>query len=229
MKFNPTDTRRFLRHVMPPGTVLEMRVFRAQFGRSNYIEPAPRYSSTFSGYYDNPDALIVDAGRLNGISGFITPNPVRRDFLARSANKLVKAKNTTTDDDIACSRWVYVDIDPVRPADLSATDEELGLAVDTRDRIFLDFPEIKESAIWGKSGNGAWILVRLNDRKNTPENREIVADALKILSDQFTTDRVKIDTTTKNPARVMCIPGTAKCKGSSIPERPWRLATIDSE
>lgn len=231
MRFNPTDTRRFLSHVMPPGsgTVLEMAVYKAQFGRGNYIERAARYSSTFSGWYDSIDSLIVDAGRLSGVSGFITPNPVRRDLLARSANKLSKINNRTTDDDITCLRWMFIDIDPVRPADISSTDEELSLAVETRDRLFLEFPEIRQSALWGKSGNGCWVLVRLPDYPNTKQARGHVADALKIVADRLTTDRVKVDLTTKNPARVMCLPGTAKCKGSSIAERPWRLATIDSE
>lgn len=229
MRFNSEDTRRFLHHVMPPGTVLEMRVFRAQWGRGNYIEPGQRFSSTFSGYYDNHDAVIVDAGRLSGVSGFITFNPVRRDLLARSANKLSKAKSATVDDDIASLRWAFIDIDPIRPADISATNEELGLALAVRNQVFLDYPGIKDHSLSGCSGNGYWILVKIGDLTNTAASRAKVARMLDALAARYSDDRIHIDVKTKNPARVMCLPGTLKTKGSSIPERPHRLATIDHE
>ena len=41
-------------------------------------------------------------------------------------------------------------------------------------------------------------------------------------------ERVTIDQKTKNPGRVAPIPGTVKCKGSHIANRPYRLATLDS-
>lgn len=226
MKFNPDDTRKFLAYVMPPGTCIEMRVFRAQYGRNGFVEPS-QYASTLAGWYDNPDSLIVDASKLRGISGFLTFNPVNPALLARSDNKLVKSKHTTLDDNILEIRWLYVDIDPIRPADISSTDEELALAVKRRDLILLEFPEIRDAAIWGKSGNGCWILARVEDMPNRPKSREAIGDALAELSARYSDDRIEIDTSTKNPSRIMGIPGTYKCKGSSRPERPWRLATFD--
>jgi hypothetical protein len=212
---------------MPPDTCLELRIFRANYEKSGFITPHDRYASTYAGWYDNPETLIADASRCRGISAFVTLNPVNPALLGRVAHKLVKCKNATTDDDIVCLRWLYLDIDPARPADISSTDTELSLAVERRDRILLDNPEMAKSSLWGKSGNGAFIFVRLPDYPNDTEHRSLVAGIVNLFSLRYSDERVKVDPTTKNPARVTCLPGTWKCKGSSLKDRPWRLSTID--
>ena len=83
------------------------------------------------------------------------------------------------------------------------------------------------AALWGRSGNGCWILVRLPDYPNDPAHRTLVAEAVKAVSRRYSDPEVVIDTATVNPARLMGLPGTIKAKGSPRPERPWRPVTLD--
>jgi hypothetical protein len=228
-QFDASQARRFLSAILAPGACFEIRLLSAQFGRDGWIEPNERFSSTLAGWYDSIDDAVADLGRLRGVSAYVTPNPVKADLLARSYNRLAKSRSTTTDEDIAEVRWLFIDIDAVRPAGISSTDEELAAAVAVRDRILANHPEIAAAAMWGCSGNGAWILERIEPTEDIEEARKLAADALAYLGAMYSTKKVKIDATTRNPARVMCVPGTLKVKGSHIPSRPHRLATIDGQ
>jgi hypothetical protein len=116
-RFNPEMARRFLRHVIDPAVgVIELRVWRAGWDRSGFIVAKQEYAATLAGWYDNADDLICDLGKLEGVSGYLTINPVRRDLIARSCNKIKKVKDTTRDIDVAVYRWLYIDPDPRRPA-----------------------------------------------------------------------------------------------------------------
>jgi hypothetical protein len=128
---------------------------------------------------------------------------------------------------VAVLRWLFLDIDPVRPRDISSTDVELGAAISRRDAILRCEPALASSALWGCSGNGAWILVRLPDYPNDPPHRELVAETVRAISSEYSDAAVLIDRTTVNPARLIGLPGTLKAKGSSRPDRPWRLVTLD--
>lgn len=228
--YNEGHLRQFLGALMDHTIgVVELRIFHAQFaGRNNLLESS-NYNQTFSGWYDDLNALVVDAKKLIDVSGYVTVNPVDRDLLARSCNKLSKARReaSTSDADVVCLRWMYLDIDPKRKTETSSTDQELAAAVARRDAVLTDLPELAECSMWGRSGNGCWILVRLPDYPNDAEHRELVGRALAIFAGRYGDDRVIVDPKTKNPSRVMCLAGTRKCKGSSMPDRPWRLVTLD--
>ncbi|WP_406698537.1 phage/plasmid primase, P4 family [Singulisphaera sp. Ch08] len=217
---------RFAQAIMPADTVIEFRVIRARF-KNGFVE-ASDYASTLSGWYDNPHDLMVDATRLRGVSGFVTSNPCNRDLLARSYNKLVKVQHATKASDILALRWLFTDIDPERAAGISATDAERALALGRRDAIFSAYPGLAEASLAGSSGNGAYILTRIPDMENTEANRDLIAKALQIIGLQHDDEKVSIDEKTKDPSRVMALAGTVKCKGSNIPERPWRVATLDT-
>lgn len=229
----PAVARRFLGCLAAPTLgCVELRVMRAAWDRFGNLHRADQISrthlgSTFAGWYDDLDRLTRDASRLTSVSGYVTINPVRRDLLARSDNRLDRARHTTKDEDVLALRWMYLDIDPVRPADVSSTDEELAAAVRRRDEILAAEPELSAAALWGKSGNGAWILVRLPDYPNDAEHRRIVAEAVRSIARTYDDDQVIVDSATVNPARLIGLPGTIKTKGSSRPERPWRRVTFD--
>jgi putative DNA primase/helicase len=227
--FSEEQLRAFLGFIMDPSVgCIESRSFKADFDRGRMIVKGERYSKTISGWYDDPRALVIDAKCLRGVSGYVTVNPVQADLLARSYNRATVVKHATLDIQIVCLRWLYIDIDPIRPPDISSTDTELALAIACRDQILGDHPELRESAIWGCSGNGAWILVRLPDYTPDEEHVDLVLQALKSIAARYATDKIEIDPKTRNPSRVMCLPGTLKCKGSDHPDRPWRLVTFDS-
>jgi hypothetical protein len=123
--FSEEQLRAFLGFLMDPSVgCVEFRAFKADFDRGRMIVKGERFSKTISGWYDDARALVIDAKSLRGISGYLTVNPVQADLLARSYNGASVVKHATLDTQIACLRWLYIDIDPVRPADISSTDAE---------------------------------------------------------------------------------------------------------
>src|SRR5438309_2050734 len=100
------------------------------------------------------DTLAVrvgDAARMLGISRarlyplitsrdaanvYVTLNPIRPELRARANNRLrSQVKATAADADVLHRRHLLFDIDPRRPADIAATDDELAAALHTRDSI----------------------------------------------------------------------------------------------
>lgn len=229
LAFDPEQCLAFLRAVIDPGTCTELRVLGAAYERG-FIVKGTQYSRVFGGWYNDPHNLKVDASRLRGVSGYVTPNPVTPALLSRSDNALMKLERGqgTSMENVVCLRWMLLDVDSEREDGISATHEELAHALALRDAVLADYPELLSSAMWGCSGNGGWILVRLADLPNDDEHKALVARVLAGLSRRYTTPLAKIDEKTKDPSRIMCLPGTMKCKGSNRAERPWRPVTLDS-
>ena len=229
MKFQPDPKvlREFLAAIMPEDAAIELRVFHAQYASSGHVVPAERYSATLAGWYNDADSLVCDAQRLRGISGFITINPVDPSLLGRSLNRLSKCRNVTSDDNVLSLRWLYIDIDAVRPAGISSSDAEWISATQKRDVILAENPELAAASLWGSSGNGAWIFARLPDLPNDDASRGQVAATLGWLAAKYSDGDVAIDVSTKNPSRVAPLPGTWKCKGFPLADRPWRPVTFD--
>lgn len=77
LTFNERDLRTFLDHILDPSAgKTEMRVFNAKYATGSSIVPDlgdnPR---TLSAWYDNAEALIADAKKLNGVSAYLCLNP----------------------------------------------------------------------------------------------------------------------------------------------------------
>jgi hypothetical protein len=231
--FDPTVPRRFLELLRrPEAGCTELRVLNATFDRRGRVvrgdAAAPgRRGSTLGGWFADADRLAAQARRLDRVSAYVTINPVSPALRARSDSRLAHVCHTTRDADIVCLRWLFLDIDPIRPPDISSTDAELAAAVKLRDAILEAEPELRAVAMWGCSGNGGWILVRLPDYPNDPEHRGLVAEATRVIASRYNNAAVVIDTATVNPARLIGLPGTVKAKGSPRPDRPWRPVMLD--
>jgi hypothetical protein len=237
---NAHQLRAFCSHVLDPSAgSLEFRAFGSDFDGNKNLVAGERYSKTIGGWFDNVDSLIDKAaGRLRGISGYVTINPGNPALFSRAKNRLVVFKKdaglATRDTDILFHRWLYIDCDSVRPDGISATQEEWGRSIELRDRVLDGEPILRSSAIWGSSGNGGWILVRLPDLPNDKETYGLLGRILGGLAEKYGKkgrpgDLAFIDEKTKNASRVMCLPGTLKCKGEDDEAngRPWRPVTID--
>jgi putative DNA primase/helicase len=74
------------------------------------------------------------------------------------------------------------------------------------------------------SGNGAQLLYLIDE----PADTDLVAQVLTALHEKFSTDKVKIDTSVSDAARITRLPGTLNCKGDDVPGRPRRRARIIS-
>jgi hypothetical protein len=213
----------------PPAGCTEIRVFEADRDRGNFIVKAEEYAKIYAYWSDNTDKLWCEAGRLEGVSGYTIPNPVIPALKARCSH-LAPAKKggATNDNQVVCLRWLYLDFDVDRPDGISSTDAELAAAKARLDRFLADHMEIAASAMTGCSGNGYWLLVRLPDYPNDEYHRELVGWAVNWIADRYSDDAIEIDRKCKNPARLMPLVGTKKCKGVDTKERPHRWVTLDS-
>ena len=189
-----------------------------------------------SGYFTNFDKLtdqarILDA--FNDVHGvYVTLNEVNPALLSRRANRvkqrLSRTDATTADADITRRRWLPIDLDPVRPSGVSATDAEHTAALERAEEIACWLTEQGFPApILADSGNGAHLLYRI-DLQNDGEATRLVKTCLTVLDVLFSDDTVHCDTANFNAGRIWKCYGTTACKGDNTPERPHRQARIVS-
>ena len=105
--------------------------------------PKTKKRGVISGYFDDLNALAVNADVLSGDvdvpAVYLTLNPVIPDLIARSANEtLDRCEVTTKDHEIARRRLLLVDCDPNRPAGISSSDAEHEAAIE-RSRQIRDY------------------------------------------------------------------------------------------
>ncbi|HLZ70496.1 MAG TPA: AAA family ATPase [Dehalococcoidia bacterium] len=215
---DPAMIRETLRLLFQPGDVAELRILNTPTAR------------TVSGYYDDHDRLAQDAATLQrryGCSVYLTLNPPKPELLSRANNRAIeRAKSTTADSDISRRRWLLVDLDPRRPAGISASDAEheaaRARAADIRDALRAEgWPD----PVLADSGNGAHLLYRMA-LANDPESTALLRGCLEALAVRFGDAAVDVDTTTFNASRITKFYGTLAVKGDSTAERPHRLARL---
>ncbi|MCX5643213.1 MAG: YfjI family protein [Phycisphaerae bacterium] len=170
-----------------------------------------------------------DYPRIGEANTYFTLQAVHPDLLGRAANRIKRADTTTSDGDIVAYCLFAVDIDAVRKAGISATDEEKAHAREVAMRVIAWFAERHIRCILADSGNGYHLLI-----PTTPYTGEGVAEAsrkarvlLKVLDSKFSTDHAKIDTDVFNPARIFKLYGSLAMKGDPIEDRPHRWASIN--
>ena len=189
-----------------------------------------------SGYFSDFDILADRAGVLDAfhdVTGvYVTLNRVDPALLSRRANRmkhrLSRSDATTADADIIRRRWLPVDFDPVRPAGVSATDEEHAAALRRAEEVRAwlakrGFP----APVFADSGNGAHLLYRI-DLPNDGASLRLVKGCLAVLDAFFSDDTVHCDTANCNAARIWKLYGTTACKGDDTADRPHRQARIVS-
>lgn len=217
-----------------PGEVVEVRIPHA-----DGILDGKHVRGTVSGYFDDFEAFCgalkkADTIRHDGV--YFTLQVIDPRLLARAYNRLKAGGLTTADNNVLAYRWLPIDIDPVRPSGISASDAELQEALALRDTVSdwllenLRFPK----PIKAMSGNGGHALFRLPDLPVTKENQAFIKNTLEGLAQRFNTERVTIDVKVFNPARIWKLYGTTARKGDEVPAseyrdaRPHRMAYIES-
>lgn len=207
-----------LTQLLTPGEVYELRALNVREGGFTV--------RAVSGYFDDLEEMERQAALIEsqGASGiYYTPNPVDASCLARAANRVVRAKVTTNDREIERRRWLLVDLDPVRPAGVSASEEEHEQAMQ-RARVLrdaLDWPR----PVLASSGNGAHLMWRV-DLPNDEDTAKLFSRVLDALDRRFSTPEVSVDTTVFNAARIWKVPGTTARKGDEVGDRVHRRAEI---
>lgn len=220
-----------LRLLFGAGDVVEMRALEVEErskGRS--------FWANYSGYFDSHhwEDLAGAALRLTGDAAgvYVTLNPCEPALLSRRANRVDRSAgnkghgNSTTDRDIVCRRWLPIDCDPVRPAGVSATAEEHKLALERtlEIRAWLTAQGWPEP-LRASSGNGGHLLYAI-DLPNDQDSLQLVKRCLQALSWTHSDERVTVDETVCNAARIWKLYGTRAAKGDHTPERPHRYATL---
>lgn len=188
---------------------------------------------TISGYFRVGDgkklaeALQKLSGDCDGV--YVTLNPCKADLLARAANRLNHRSNlTTADHDIAHRVHLLLDVDPARPAGISATDAEIAKAREVSVALYKTLKKLGwAEPTTAKSGNGFHLIYNI-DLPNDKESTELVKAVLKVLALKFDTEFAKVDTSVFNASRIVKAYGTLAAKGDSTPERPHRIAEVMS-
>ncbi len=220
------EIRRSLELLHEPGDVFEVRALKV---------PSGRWENTVSGYFNNFDAAAEAVWTLDNCRKpkgvYVTINPVNPALLARACNRLVERPAATTSDaDVIRRRWLPFDIDPNRPSGISATNEEVALAVS----LAADIEDILRSIGWGyplyaSSGNGQYMLYRV-DLPNDPASLALVNRIYAAVNQRLggiilSKPYAEIDTTVGNAARLLRVGGTVNRKGDETFDRPWRMCT----
>src|SRR5207245_696208 len=128
--------------------------------------------------------------------------------------------------EIVCRRWFLVDVDPVRPAGIAATDDEHAASLGRARAIHEALTERGwPDPVVVDSGNGAHLLYAVG-LPNDAASTGLIKRALAALALLFDDERVRIDQSTANAARLVRVPGTVNAKGDHTIARPHRLARL---
>lgn len=214
------EIKRGLSLLFSPGDVIEARILKTKAG-------------TVSGYFNDFEVMsqeIFEADRQYLPYGiYYTLNQINPALLARACNRMrERCERTTSDNDVVVRRWLPIDCDPIRPADVSSTNEEHEAALLRARIIAAEMPADWGKPILGDSGNGAHLLYRI-DMPNNAEALRLITLALADLDQRYSDDKVKIDVACGNAARIWKCYGTPVRKGDSIPDRPHRVSRILTE
>jgi P4 family phage/plasmid primase-like protien len=206
-----------------PGQVVELRVLG--------INDTPGFNA--SGWFNDMQALADAAVRYEsklptGI--YVTINALHEACLARTQNAIVERRRTSTSEsDIVRRSWLFLDLDTVRPTDVSSTDAEIRFADESATLIesFLSASHGFPAAVHANSGNGRHLLYRM-DEVNSPDSSKSIKQFVERLSKMFTNERIGVDSRVHDPARITKLYGTLARKGANTPDRPHRRSFMIS-
>jgi len=220
-----------------PDTAAILSALGAMFSPDDVIELRAIHKGgrkrTDAGYFDSAHwpALADHAAQLsnNGAAVYVTLNPVDAQLLGRYSNRIEAfATATTTDKQIIRRRWLLIDLDPVRPAQTSATDTQLEAAHVKAGAIYKHLKGIGwAEPVVAKSGNGYHLIYAI-DLPNDDDATALLKGALAALADRFDDAQIKVDRSVFNAARICKLYGTVANKGDNTEAAPWRLSTLVS-
>lgn len=188
----------------------------------------------YSGWFEHKylsrlASIATDLDRTNRYKGiYFVPNPIEFELLDRRKNKIGQGGSCTADKDILFRKWLLIDIDPVRPANVSATESERQHAwqVCSHVQSALAAGGIT-SPIIGSSGNG-WHLSYPISLPNNDQVRLQLQTMLTELDMRCSTEHAKVDRKTFNASRIWKLYGTSARKGLHTEDRPHRIAFVQS-
>ncbi|MFM7135240.1 MAG: DUF3987 domain-containing protein, partial [Planctomycetota bacterium] len=165
---------------------------------------------------DSPEAAVRAVQALqHGAGTYITMNAIAAGaVILKDASPTLRRAgkgDSSTNADIGRRSNFVIDLDPVRPTDTGASEEQLAATRELADKIEKELvAEGWPAPTRVDSGNGVHLYYRidLEGQSDLPKR------ALEGLAARFSTAEVKVDLTVHNPARIMRMPGTWNAKGT---------------
>lgn len=216
--FEPTEIKRAISTLKADGELFEVRILKG--------------NNIYSGYFNNAETLIGELQNmdLERANVYISLQKLHTGCEARLQwghfmNVGKEKIPTTADNDIIAYEWLPIDLDPIRPAGISSSDEELKTAESLRDEI-IEYMELLGylNPICAFSGNGYHVLYRIE--ADTEQGQKMVEEMLNTLNEIFSNEHCHVDTTNKNPSRIFKLYGTLAQKGRDTEARPHRMSKL---
>ena len=182
---------------------------------------------TGSGYFSDPQTMIEAVKPyVNDFSVYFTINSLLSDCSGKAQRDkiIMKARNSTTDSEIAMRDFVLVDLDSKRVSGVNATDEQLGWAKKRANEVY---KFLRDNGFYDSivvcSGSGVHLYLKCA-LLNNEENTKLVKRFLQALSMLFSDEHVDVDISVHNASRIARVCGYYNRKGNNIDkERPQRL------
>ena len=212
----------FLRLLFVPEEVFEVRCL-----------DVGDYHQTYAGFFNDFEKAAQAIVRIDltqsprGI--YVCMNHVQKELLNRINNRLTKAKRgeMASDKHVTRRRWFFIDIDPEREGGISgipASQEEKDAAEvraeEVSDWLMQEFGF--HEPVRMDSGNGRYLLYPI-DLPNDDASTALIKRALASISAKWSDNRVKIDVSVCNAARIIRCFLTGNRKGDSTTDRPHRF------
>lgn len=181
-----------------------------------------------SGYFTDVETLLKKIAPYDLSQIWFSLNVINEACYSREQHDeiVIKPKSTTNDNEIVGRDWILIDIDCEKPSDTNSTDEEKELAKPVVNAVykFLRDEGFNEPVICDSS-NGFHLNYKCA-MANNDFNTDIIKSFLQVLDILFSTDKIKIDTSTFNASRVCKLYGSISRKGSNTKIRPQRESKI---
>lgn len=204
------------------------KTFKSLFTRHQAIEIRIKTKQGMSGWFFGKNSSkeilsLIERHDGNADAIYVTLNPINTNALTRSGEQ---RSALTKDADIERRYFILIDVDPVRPADVSSTEEEKNNSLIVIQQIeqYLTAQGWPAPAI-ADSGNGYHLLYSC-DMENSEESTKLVRAFLNELSNKFSDEHAKVDTVVYNAARIVKLYGTIAKKGEETDERPHRRSML---
>lgn len=187
---------------------------------------------TYSGYFTDVETIIKAITPFDSLQHaqiYFTLNCINDACYGRAQkDKMVAVgrEPTTGDSDIVGRTHVLIDLDPKRPAGVSASNEELEYAHRKAVEVFrFLLAQGFNEPIVCKSGNGYHVVIPCRIAAND-ETTEVIKKFLQVLAMLFSDEHVDIDEKVFNASRICKLYGVTARKGENTAERPWRQSEI---
>lgn len=219
--FEPDEIRKTIQALKDSGELFEVRCLESNGKRVS------------SGYFRDTEMMLEQLSKLSTSDSniYIMLNNIKPECYSREQRDkfITNAKVQTSDNDICGYEWLFIDVDPKRPAGVSSTDEQLRQAKGVGNKVYAFMKNLGfNNPITAMSGNGIHLLYKIRLR-NSEENKTLIKNCLLALDMLFSDEFVDIDKTNFNPARICKLYGTMARKGSNTPENPHRMSHLLSE